>query len=434
MKQRFNKLTHELCVEAVLSCFDKKWNRSEILEFIEQYGGVSRKEIFADYYYQRMTARNEAAENCALYLEEIVDSIMHGRIPEEIQPVAVRKRADGMTGKIRDIACLCMQHQLIGHLVKLGLDPLLHARLLPTQHASIPGHGQTRLKTQVGYYLRRKKLNIRCFQKTDIHHAYESTKYSAIVGILKKEIPRAKWIITLMEYIETIAPEGHLIIGGYLDAWMFNFVMSYAIRYTLDQHTYRRGTRNHYAVRIETYMDDFAIFGRTKSNVKKAIRCLRKYLKETFGMELNVTTKIITLNTIRLERARRKQKRPSKRGNPSLDMGGYQIHLSYVTMRPRVVKRVRRTFLRAYRELLETGTIRTRRSKTLSARYGFVVQTTSKYFRQKYHVDEVMTTARKVNAYLDRRNDQKKKEWLRNVISQDSVYDRAFCGHCRKSA
>jgi hypothetical protein len=42
--------------------------------------------------------------------------------------------------------------------------------------------------------------------------------YADVIAVLKKEIPSARQLIAVMEYLGTIAPDGHLIIGGYLDA------------------------------------------------------------------------------------------------------------------------------------------------------------------------------------------------------------------------
>ena len=421
MKQRYDEFDIELYARAVEECFDRKWKRHDILEFVEKYGGVKRWEIYKDLYDNSFVARNRACENCARYLKGLVNCILRGNTPNDVEPVTVRPRADGMTGKIRDIANLSIQHQLLGHTAKLALDPLLGARILPWQHASIPGKGQTYLKEQVGKFFRSGALDINCFQKADIHHAYQSTMYRDVIKILKREIPKAKHILKLMNYLGEIAPGGHLIIGGYLDAWMFNFVMSYAIRAAMEHFTFRRQIAHRNAMRIVTYMDDFAILSKTKTGVRKSVQYLKKYLRDEFHMELKLTSKIIKLNSVTEERARRKNKRPSKRGNPGLDMGGYLIHRTYTNMRPRVYKRTARAFDRAYWECKRTGTIREIICKTLIARYGFIVQTTSEYFRKKHHVDEVMSIARKVNSYHDKIRYQKKKEWLQDVISRNAV-------------
>lgn len=113
--------------------------------------------------------------------------------------------------------------------------PLFHAKILPCQYASIPNRGQTGLKKHVVKILRKKSSNIRYAKKTDVTHAYETTMYSVIIEVIKKEIPSATWIITLLKALARMSPEGCLIIGGYLDAWLFNYLMSYVLRYALGQ-------------------------------------------------------------------------------------------------------------------------------------------------------------------------------------------------------
>ena len=177
MKQRYNELTHELCVQAVLSCFDKKWHRPEVMTFINHYAGISTREFYEAELKQEVWPQLEAAEAIAYCLEEVVDELMHGE-PLDMREVIVRTRPDGMTGKMRDICDLCILHQLLGHLVKLGLDPLLHARLLPTQCASIPGRGQTGLLKKAKRYIQKASLGITVCQKTDVAHAYGTLMYS----------------------------------------------------------------------------------------------------------------------------------------------------------------------------------------------------------------------------------------------------------------
>ena len=173
MKQRFRRFDHQLYCEAVREAFkDGKWYRNDVLTFVEKYAGIPRAEIQFTYLTHDMGPRLEAEESIALYLEEVVDGILRGEDPEDMEPVKVRQRRDGMTGKVRDIALLCILHQLLGHVAKLALDPLLHARITHTQHASIPGRGQTSLKKQVHKYLRKESLGIRYAVKTEARLCY----------------------------------------------------------------------------------------------------------------------------------------------------------------------------------------------------------------------------------------------------------------------
>ena len=413
IKQRFKEYSHSLAWQAVDACFDGKWQRDDVLNFAEKYGGFCREALFGEILDNNLTLRNEVTDSIAYFVDEMVECILNGKEIDEMEPVVTEQRPDGMTGKVREIANLCIPHQLLGHVVKLGLDEFLHARILPQQHASIPRHGQTMLKEQMTRYLRSSSLDIRYVVKTDVKHDYGTTKYSSLIQIIEEELPKAKWIIAVLRYLEKWAPDGHLIIGGYLDAWLFNLAMSYVIRDVLEQKTVRRGVEHRWVSRVSTYMDDFALLGRTKTGLKKAIKYLDRRLHERFGMELKQTSSILKIESMEEERERKKQKRPSKRGCNSVDMGGFMIHRSYVTMRPRVEKRVARAFSRAYEEYRITGTIQKQRAQTLIARYGSVVQTNSDGFKHKYHVDEVMKIAKKVTAYHARQRSKRNRRWMR---------------------
>ena len=62
-------------------------------------------------------------------------------------------------------------------------------------------------------------------RKTDVVNAYASLKYDVCIELVMMEIPKARYAIGLLKYLKSVAPGGHLIIGVYLDAWLFNFAM-----------------------------------------------------------------------------------------------------------------------------------------------------------------------------------------------------------------
>lgn len=418
MKQRYNYYSHNLAYKAVASCFDRKWNRIDILTFIEEYAGISRYEIYEDVINNTVWSKIEAIDTIAYFVDEMVSLIMEDKEVEDIYPVVINERPDGMTNKIRKIANLSIPHQLLGHIVKLGIEPLLKARILPQQHASIPERGQTKLKNQVGAYLRMKSLGIQYAVKTDIVHAYDSLKYSDVIKFLENEIPSAVWIIKIMKYLEKLAPEGHLIIGGYLDAWLFNYMMSYAIRDVMKQGSYRRNKFYPYASRIVTYMDDFCIMSRTRTGIRRTFQALSIWLNRNLNMSIKQTSLILDLYSVQDERKAKYMSFPSQRGCPGIDMGGFEIHRTYITMRARVAKRVIRAFSRAWNEMKRTGTIQRQRAQSLISRYGHIKQSTSKYFQEKYHTDEIIRIAKKICAFWNRRRAIETKEWLIYVVTK----------------
>lgn len=395
--------------------------RTDVLRFVEKYSGIPRYEIFADTLNQSVIYKMEATDAIAYFVDQMIEDLMDGNEIEDIDPVIIKSRPDGMTHKMRDIASLSIAHQLLGHVVKLGLDPLLHARILPTQHASIPGRGQTKLKNQIGWYLRRTKYNINYATKTDVVHAYASVMYDDVIKVVKQEIPRGKWIIKGLEYLRDLAPGGHLIIGGYIDAWLFNLMMSYAIRDLMGQGSYRRGKFHPYVSVVVTYMDDFCILTETLTGARKAITALSKWFHNNMKLKIKQTSSILELYSMEDERRARHMPRPGYRGCPAVDMGGFEIHRTYTTIRPRVFKRIARCYSRAWTELQNTGTIQRQRAANLVSRYGYVKQTTSKHLQWKYHVIEILKMAKCIVAHWSRRTAMDTKEWLSHAVSRHEI-------------
>lgn len=422
VKQRYNDYTHSLAEKAILDFLDNKWTRYDILAYIEEYTGIDRFEIYQSMKTNNVNVRLEVVNSLACVVDDAIEDIMNGDTPDGLYPVFVRTVKENMSGKIRKIAKLCDLHQILGHVVVLGMKPLLDARITLNQHASIPGRGQTRLTKQVNKYLRKKSLDVKLFVKLDGCNAYGSLMYSDVIKFIKKEIPSAKWIIKTLELLGNLAPNGHLIIGGYLDAWLFNFIMSYALTYVNSCHNVRRNKVHMFILKSLTYMDDFLFLGRTRTGLSKAVKAIGKWMKENISMSIKMTTNIIKLDSFYKEKSCKNNLRPSERGCPSIDMCGYQIHRTYITMRPRVVKRVIRTFIRAQEEIDNTGTVRINRARSLVSRFGSIKQSTSKYFRKKYNVDNILKMCKRICSYHGRLYSRYRKEWLDNAISKGRIY------------
>lgn len=421
--KRCRALSIDLCREAVETCFSGKWRRRDVLAFVEKYAGIQRAEIELEELTGEHAAREEAISSCALALYETLTEIISGQEPEDVDPVRVRPRRDGMTGKVRDIAILCIMHQLIGHAAKLMLDPLFAARLLPTQHASLPNRGQTRLKDQVHHYFLREGLGIRYVRKTDVVHAYESTKYSVIIGLIKMELLKAGELHAILAYLGSIAPGGHLIIGGYLDAWLFNFAMSYAPRRLYQRGTKRRGKLLPHIVRCVTFMDDFGHFARSIKGLQRAAKDLDQWMQDVLGLRLKYTTGVTKLLSVEEEvRRRAEPRRTARRGCPGLDMAGFKICRTHVTIRPRVFIRARRQFLRGWEELQKTGTIRVARAKKIISYNGYVEQSDSQYLKQEYHIPELMRVAKRVSGYHNRERNRQRREKLYDLQKRYSSF------------
>ena len=419
--KRYKKISTELCERAVMECFERKWNRRDVLSFIEKYAGIPRAEIEVEVLTNSRTVRNEAVSACAAALYEVLTQIIAGEDPDDIDPVEVRQRPDGMTGKVRNISLLCIMHQLVGHAAKLMLDPLFTAKIMPTQHASLPGRGQTALKDQVHRYFLRESMGIRYIQKTDVVHAYETTMYSVILDLIQRELPKAREIHAIVAFLGAAAPGGHLIIGGYIDAWLFNYAMSYAIRRLYEQGTRRRGKLVPHIIRCPTYMDDFAHLARSIKGLKRAIKDLDAWMVDILGLRIKCTTGVTKLLSVEEEKRRRSERRgTARRGCPSLDMAGFKICRTHITIRRRVFIRARRQFLRSWDELKRTGTIRLVRAAKLVAYFGYIAQSNSRYIFAKYHLKELMRIAGKITGFYQKMERKKRMEVLYDLQKRRS--------------
>ena len=428
MPRLWREFDHDVAYMAAEKCFRDKWRRNDVRTFIEEWTGHSRFELLGSedqHGTLQFSVKWGILDEVACVIEDMVAAIQRGEDPE-LDPVSVHPRRDGGTGKIRDIATLCYRHQLLGHTVKAGIEKLLKARLLPTQHASIPEKGQTGLARQIKRMLNRK-LGIKYFQKMDGVHAYASIQYSVVGNLIRKEIPRARWIHACMNALGDAAPGGYLIIGGYIDAWLFNYVMSYALRYVLGLKKSRRGNEYPLIIRAATFMDDVVLMARSESGLKQAVKKLAEWLADQYGMLSRTTTGIMRVMTVEEERER-KRHRGARRGVTAIDAGGYRISRTHITIRKRNMPRIIRCFRRAWEEIQRTGTIKRQRACQIISRNGMIRNADCRNFENEYHVKEIMRVARRVQAYWSREAARRRKERIQYAYQRHEKQCAALCG------
>src|SRR5699024_9867346 len=113
--------------------------------------------------------------------------------------------------------------------------------------------------------------------KCDIKKAYPSTSTELVMSLLRRDIHKNKSLLWLIERIISNYPNEKLLIGGYLPCWLFNYVMSYVLRYLMSHYKTRRGKKIWFIEKCVCYADDFIIFG-TKTNLIKALKLTKGWL------------------------------------------------------------------------------------------------------------------------------------------------------------
>lgn len=91
MKQRYRELTHKICVQAVMECYDGKWHRHDFVDVAGKYGGVTNAEIKRDEAQGAVNSKLEAAEGIALEMEQRLLDLMEGEAEDlDLDPVVER--------------------------------------------------------------------------------------------------------------------------------------------------------------------------------------------------------------------------------------------------------------------------------------------------------------------------------------------------------
>lgn len=394
-------------MQAVFGAYDNKWFRRNYLADAEKYGGVAYARLKAEAAKEEMHAKLEIANGIALEMEQRIEDLLTGEAQDlDLDPVHTFPRIDGISMKVRELSDCCPMHQCFGHLAVLGfghlavlgLKPLLRAKLLPYQFASIPGRGQVALKRQVERWLRRKSLGIKYALKLDVKAAYPNTSHEVVMRILRHEIPGARWLLAVVQCLIRMAPHGGLLIGGYLEAWLFNLVASYILRQTASYTKTRRGAASPLVIRDCSYMDDITLLGRRWTNLQSAARQITEWTKNHIGLTIKDFWVRVDFLTV-AEEHRHRHLDGAAKGCPGLDMAGYVMHRTYTTIRRGIFKRLRRQHLRAAVDLEERGSIPLFRSFKLVSYKGYFRHSRSREAAEKLDQQHLFNAARCTIAY-----------------------------------
>lgn len=298
-------------------------------------------------------------------------------------------------GKLRHICEESAEQQVFEYICKGALDPLFKAKILPCQYGSIPGKGQVAGKRRIERILRRKLHGKVDEVQGDVTKAYPSTTVALVMALLGRDIGKNKVLLWLIAAVMANYPNAVLLIGGYLPCWLFNYVMSYVLRYLLAQDHVRRGKRIAYVQAMVCYADDFSVYGRI-SNLRKAMKATAKWALETLGLKLHDAWKICHVASFEDEHGQFAARRAgSHKRTPGIDMMGYVVRRTYTIIRGRDFVKIRRQFIRAGRELDTLGYVPWWRAQKLVSYWGMVKHTDSRSFCEEYKAYTIFKAAKR---------------------------------------
>lgn len=369
---------------AVVESFRNKRARNDFQRLLCRTGRITKRELAEDRLNKDFKRTLEAEKAVAkIFTQRIINRDL------QLQPIRQFQRIDGLTQKLRDICQESPEQQVFEYIGVYALKPLFRAKILPIQYGSIPNKGGVAGKRKIERLLRKKFHGKVVAVKGDITKAYPSVTIPVVMEMLRRDIGKNKVLLWFLGALMSNYPGNHLCIGGYLPAWLFNYVMSYVLRYIYEQAQIRRGKRNRLVYAIVCYADDFTIYGDV-SKLKKAMKKATTWAHDKFGLKIKDIWQFYQVASFDEERENLEDRRKgSKKRTPGVDMMGYVVRRRYTIIRGRVFRRIRRQVLRAWEDFKTKGFIPWWRACRIAAYKGWIKHSDSLKFRMKYCFDKL---------------------------------------------
>lgn len=375
---------------AVFDCFRNKRSRNDFQRLLCKTGCITKRELAED----RLTGNIERTiraetEVAKMLTKRIIDRNL------KLKPIRQFQRVDGLTHKLRDICQESPEQQIFEYIAVFALKPLFRAKIMPIQYGSIPKKGGVAGKRKIERLLRRKFQGKVVAVKGDVTKAYPSVTVLVVMEMLRRDVGKNKVLLWFLGALMSNYPENHLCIGGYLPAWLFNYVMSYVLRHIYEQAQIRRGKRNRLVYAIVCYADDFTIYGDV-SKLKKAMKKATTWAYDKFGLKIKNIWQFYQIASFDEERENHKaRKNGSKKRTPGVDMMGYVIRRRYTIIRGRVFQRIRRQVIRAWRDFDRLGFVPWWRACRIAAYKGWIKYSNSIKFTEKYNLNKLFKICQK---------------------------------------
>lgn len=370
--------------KAVFECFRNKRSRNDFQRLLCRTGTITKKELTEDRLNKNLE-RTMAAESAVARI--LTRRIINREL--NLKPIRQFQRVDGLTHKLRNICQESPEQQVFEYIAVYALMPLFRAKLLPVQYGSIPKKGGVAGKRKIERLLRKKfrwKVSV---IKGDVQKAYPSVTVGLTMNMLRRDVGKNKVLLWFLGALMSNYPGNHLCIGGYLPAWLFNYVMSYVLRFLYEQAQIRREKRHRLVYAIVCYADDFSIYG-DLSKLKKAMKKATVWAQDKLGLTIKKVWQFYHIASLEEEEKNLiERKNGSKKRTPGVDMMGYVVRRRYTIIRGRVFRRIRRQVLRAWEDFKTKGFIPWWRACRIAAYKGWIKHSDSLKFRMKYCFDKL---------------------------------------------
>ena len=214
-------------------------------------------------------------------VDELAEEIRERRI--SLDPIQRHVQKEPTNGEERLIGVLSVKQQVLDYVIVTCAEPLLKAKVGYYQVSGVPGKGGRFATEAVGRWVRDGSCS--WFAKSDIRKCYPSTKPADVLALYRRYLG-SEDLLYCIETAFSTYDTGGMEIGSYLSQRSMAFALSFAYHRMEGLHRTRRGKRLPLVEHQIWQADDMVLFGRSKRDVKAAMRDLERYLLDTLGLEL----------------------------------------------------------------------------------------------------------------------------------------------------
>ena len=222
-------------------------------------------------------------EKCYGSVDALIDEIVWEVTLRSLRfdPIRRHEHREPTNGKLRIIGIASVKQQVCDYVAVLAMKPMLDAKLGFYQVASVEGKGQRLCRGA----LKRWSRGSRCHVKADIRQCYPSISHDVVMRILRRYV-RSDDVLYLCETLLSTYDGGGLEIGSYFSLMMAQLVLSFAYHHVEGLGKRRRGKWVPLVRHQIWHLDDFLLIGTSKSDLKRAVRSVERYLMDEFGIHV----------------------------------------------------------------------------------------------------------------------------------------------------
>lgn len=375
----------DLISNATYNCLADKYKRNDTIELLSDVSGLRKCQIYNIYYrYGRKAIKP---------FVEILITVVHSElISKSISFPAIwyKDKSDPSSHKVRHIGIQHVKQQIYDYIAIEGLKPLF-CRIGVHQYASIRDRGCLKGSRMIQKWMRNKSLKY--FAKLDIKKCYPSIPQNKLIEFLDKHIKNDMLMWLIKELVSSF--EQGLSIGSFLSQYLCNLYLSQIYHFIGHLHKVRKhkdGTRSYIRLVYHRlfYMDDILMIGTSAKDVHKAVKEVIKYCK-TLGLKVKESwfVKQMPFDNKKYDGA-------------FIDMMGFRIYRTHITIRRRVFKRIRRIAIRLWKRIKTHQKVLESHARKMISYWGLLKNSNSVKVIQKYHVKDIMKICKKVVKEYDK--------------------------------